>query len=113
MQDVASARRAISVQVEGSAEGVACLRHIALLYPGDDRTIGRRNIGQVDLHEVARRVANVHLHRAVRQLLDFGGKVVFVFYSEFLRLSISRLEAVHVYAEVVPRGSRHLALEEV
>src|SRR5215211_2511091 len=75
-----------------------------------DLAVERRNIGPVDLDEVARRVTQVHLDGPVGQLPD-GGVAPTIPHAKLLGLLVRGLEIVDVEREVVS-GRRSVFVEE-
>src|SRR4051812_30761284 len=76
-----------------------------------DRPVDGACVGPVDLHEVARGIAEVHLQRAVVELAHV--RLAAVEQPALARLAIRRLEVVDVEADVVEVRRGHVALEDV
>ena len=83
------------------------------LHGRHDRAIERAGVGPVDLDEVARGVAQVHLHGAVDEHAHVGRPRVAVEQPALERDRVGGLEVVDVEADVVELGRRRVAVEEV
>src|SRR3954463_1318401 len=105
----------LALRIERRTHRLVALRALVgdALHGRDDRAIERTGIGPVDLDEVARGIAQVHLHGAVIEYAHIGRPRVAVEEPALERHAVGRLEVVDVEADVVELGRRGVAMEEV
>ena len=85
-----------TVEVERGCQGLAFLlgKLCKFLHLRDARAVERVDIGPIDFDQVASRIAQVHLHATVRQLVDGVAECHHVEHAEFLSGFIDGVEII-------------------